>query len=78
MNTSLKVILTAIGIGLLASPVMAQPESTVRHAAISHAHGSAYYYVHRNRAAAGYYEENNHVPIDACAHSGFPQCSGGM
>jgi hypothetical protein len=76
MNTSLKVILTAIGIGLLASPVMAQPESSARQVRISNAHGSAYY-VLRSRGAASR-DENNHVRTDDCAHSGFPQCTGGQ
>jgi hypothetical protein len=35
MNTSLKVILTAIGIAVLASPVMAQPESSAGQATMS-------------------------------------------
>jgi hypothetical protein len=76
MNTSLKVIMTAIGIGLLASPVMAQPESAVRHANISNAHGYGYYV--RGSRGAFSYDQNNHVPVDQCAHSGFPQCSAGQ
>jgi hypothetical protein len=75
MNTSLKVILTAIGIAVLASPVMAQPESSARQANISNAHGSASH-VRASRAAAT--NEGNHVHSVDCAHSGFPQCSNGQ
>ncbi len=76
MNTSLKVILTAVGIAILASPVMAQPESNAPagHANISNAHGSAH--VRAGRAAAT--NEGNQVRSDDCAHSGFPQCSNGL
>jgi hypothetical protein len=73
MNTSLKVILTAIGIAVLASPVMAQPES--RQANISNAHGAASH-VRAHRAAAT--NEGNQIHVEDCAHSGFPQCSNGQ
>jgi hypothetical protein len=76
MNMSLKVILTAVGIAVLASPVMAQPESHARHVIVPNGYGSAYY-VYRHRGAFSH-EENNHVPIDDCVRSGFPQCSGGQ
>jgi hypothetical protein len=71
MSTNLKVILTAIGVAVLASPVMAQPESTRSPAAISNAHGSV------DRA------KTLRVPtvqtgnrLDDCIHVQFPQCGG--
>jgi hypothetical protein len=75
MNTSLKVILTAVGIAVLASPVMAQPESSARQVSISNAHGSAFH-VRAHRAAAT--NEGNQIHVEDCAHSGFPQCSNGQ
>jgi hypothetical protein len=71
MNTNLKVIIAAMGIAVLASPVMAQPESNAHRAAISNAHGSV------TRAQA-----SRAVPVsrsdrvEDCIHVQFPQCGG--
>ncbi|MBO0753938.1 MAG: hypothetical protein J2P53_17595 [Bradyrhizobiaceae bacterium] len=78
MTNSLKVILTAVGIAVLASPVMAQPESQAvsnpHAAAISRAHGSAV------RTPANSNSQLAPVPrwnrIDDCVHVQFPQCGG--
>lgn len=74
MNTSLKVILTAVGIAVLASPVMAQPESNSHPAAISTARGSV------DRAHASRIERFAPVRasgrLDDCVHVQFPQCGG--
>jgi hypothetical protein len=76
MNTSLKVILTAIGIAVLASPVMAQSESNTRPAAsISNAQGS----VASGRAIrVGHWtsSELGQYRLDDCVHVTFPQCGG--
>jgi hypothetical protein len=74
MNTSLKVILTAIGIAVLASPVMAQSGSNSRvPASISNAHGSASY-TRSHRSAS---REDSHVHVEDCVRTAFPQCAGG-
>jgi hypothetical protein len=76
MNTSLKVILTAIGIAVLASPVMAQSESNTHPAAsISNARGS----VANGRTIRVGREtssELNQYRLDDCVHVAFPQCGG--
>ena len=75
MNTSLKVVLTAIGIAVLASPVMAQPESNPHAATISNARGS----IAHARARATQTERVAPVPtvrLDDCIHVQFPQCGG--
>lgn len=75
MKTSLKVILTAMTVAVLASPVMAQPESHphAASASISHAHGSAA----RTHAGQLAPVESNQVHVDDCVHVAFPQCTGG-
>jgi hypothetical protein len=75
MGTNLKVILTAIGVAVLASPVMAQ--SALRpHAApvagISSAHGSV---AGAGRLVPGLFE-GSQTRIDDCVHVTFPQCGG--
>jgi hypothetical protein len=79
MNISLKVMLTAIGIAVLASPVMAQPasqpESNPHAATISNARGS----IAHARARATQTERVAPVPtvrLDDCVHVQFPQCGG--
>jgi hypothetical protein len=72
MNTNLKVILTAIGIAVLASPVMAA--SSHVHAApsgISNAHGSA------AGARTAPVTEGNQF-LDDAVHVPFPQRDGGV
>jgi hypothetical protein len=73
MNNSLKVILTAIGIAVLASPVMAQPSHS-RAAAVSNAHGSALHVRTHSTAPA----QESQTRIDDCIRTPFPQCSGGQ
>jgi hypothetical protein len=75
MNTSLKVILTAVGIAVLASPgiasashLRAAPSAT----SISNAHGS----VAGTRTAPVI--EGNQIHIDDAVHVPFPQQGGGV
>jgi hypothetical protein len=71
MNTNLKVLLTAVGIAVLASPVMAAQ----RHSAptsISKAYGSA---GHERTAPA---VQGNQFRIDDAVHVPFPQRDGGV
>jgi hypothetical protein len=74
MRTSLKVILTATSVAVLASPVMAQPEQH-QHAAStrtlsSNAHAAAV----RGRIAPAAVIEGNRINLDDCVHVQFPQC----
>jgi hypothetical protein len=69
MNTNLKVILTAIGIATLASPVMAQSGS-YRHVA-PNAYGAAV------NAQTAPVNEGNPFHINDAVHVAFPQLSGG-
>ncbi len=62
MNTNVKVILTAVGIAVLASPVMARTASPLHNA-----HGSVTAPV----------VEGNQIRIDDAVHVAFPQQSGG-
>jgi hypothetical protein len=71
MNTKLKVTFAAIGIAVLASPVMAQPESNPHSAAISYAHGSVTR-VHANRT----FPVQKTDRVEDCVHVQFPQCGG--
>ena len=76
MNTSLKVMVTAIGIAVLASPVMAQPDSNPHAATISNARGSI---AHAHARATQTTERVAPVPavrLDDCVHVQFPQCGG--
>ncbi len=73
MNTSLKMVLTAIGVAVLASPVMAQPEPHRASAKVSNAHASAPH-AHAVRVRPGVTVEGNHIRIDDCVHVAFPQC----
>jgi hypothetical protein len=76
MNTNLKVILTAVGIATLASPVMAQTNSNSRvPPSISNAHGSASH-VRTHRAASAAIPEGGPVHVDDCVRTTFPQCGG--
>ena len=63
MKTNLKVILTAAGIAVLASPVMAQSPSRLHNA-----HGSV---------ATAPVVEGSQIRIDDAVHVAFPQQSGG-
>jgi hypothetical protein len=76
MNTNLKVILTAMSIAALASPVMAQPESHP-HAAASMpvAHGSAAH-AHVRHATPSAAVEGSRGAVNDCIHVAFPQCGG--
>jgi len=71
MNTNLKVILAAAGIAVLASPVMAQPETNSHRSAIANARGS----VTRTHASRAVPVQTKDQPED-CIHVQFPQCGG--
>jgi hypothetical protein len=75
MNASLKVILTAVGVAVLASPVMAQPDShrAAPAASVSNAHGSASQ-TRTKRAESGAAVVGSHFRLDDCVHVTFPQC----
>jgi hypothetical protein len=74
MNNSLRVIITAIGIAVLASPVMAQTGSHSRaQASISNAHGSAA----STRTYRPASHEDSRTHDQDCVHTPFPQCSTG-
>ncbi len=78
MNTNLKVILTAISIATLASPVMAQSLTTRPYVAasaanISNAHGSV---SGARRARVAPVTERNQIQIDDAVHVQFPQQGG--
>jgi hypothetical protein len=73
MNTNLKVILTAVGIAVLASPGIASASQL--HAApsarsLSNAHGSA------AGARTAPVTEGNQIHIDDAVHVAFPQRDG--
>jgi hypothetical protein len=70
MNTNLKVILTAVSIAMLASPVMAQ-SGAHRHVA-PNAYGAA------ARAQTAPVNEGNQFHIDDAVHVPFPQQGGGF
>jgi len=72
MNTSMKVILTAIGVAVLASPVVAQPGAAPA-ASISNAHGSSSH-TRTTRVGSGAAVEGSHIHLDDCIHVAFPQC----
>ena len=80
MSTKLKVILTAVSIAVLASPVMAQQtDAKQQQAEISRAHGST----HGHPRAHGHVTEApvQVVPpaqslVQDCIHVTFPQCGG--
>jgi hypothetical protein len=89
MNTNLKVLLTAIGIATLASPVMAQsmtnrPYVGTSAVDISNAHGSVLSNARGSVAGArrertervAPITEGNQVHIDDAVHTPFPQQSG--
>ena len=80
MNTKLKVILTAVSLAALASPVMAT-ESNQSAADISQAHASAHVRHHvYARARIGdtpIVVTPGHRPlVEDCIHIAFPQCGG--
>jgi hypothetical protein len=73
MNTNLKVLLTAVGIAVLASPVMAAHVHTAPSAtSISKAYGSA------AREHTAPVIEGNPFHIDDAVHVPFPQRDGGV
>lgn len=81
MNTKLKVILTAMSIAVLASPVMAETDSNRSAAEISHAHASAH--VRHQAYARAHINESrmlavpgNQPAVEDCVHVTFPQCGG--
>lgn len=78
MNTSLKVILSAVGVAFLASPVMAQSTSNANTApsvAITSAHGSASH-THAGRDTRGHHYATQTPRVEDCVHVAFPQCGG--
>jgi hypothetical protein len=85
MNTNLKVILTAIGIATLASPIMAQSLTTRPYvgqyvgqsaADISNAHGSVAGARKERTQRAAPVVESNQIHIDDPLHVPFPQQGG--
>ena len=81
MNTNLKVILTAIGIATLASPVMAQSLTTQPYvgasaANISNAHGSVSGARRARTERVAPVTERNQIQIDDAVHVQFPQQGG--
>lgn len=73
MNTNLKVILAAVGIAVLASPVMAASSHAHASSAISNARGSAV-----GTRAAPVIEGNNPFHLNDAVHVPFPQQDGGV
>jgi hypothetical protein len=73
MNTNLKVILTAVSIAVLASPVMAASGQSHASASISNAHGSLV-----GTRTAPVIQGNNPFNIDDAVHVAFPQRDGGV
>jgi hypothetical protein len=78
MNTSLKVIMTAIGIAVLASPVMAQEGTNSRPvpARVVNAHGSVSQARAHRAASAEAVAEGSHIHVEDCIRTAFPQCGG--
>jgi hypothetical protein len=72
MRTSLKVILTATSVAVLASPAMAQPEQHQHAASTRNAHAAAV----RGRIAPAVVIEGSRINLDDCVHVQFPQCGG--
>lgn len=72
MSTNLKVILTAIGIAVLATPSMASERHLNTNSGISNAHGS----VASGRTAP--VVERNQFHFNDAVHVGFPQQTGGV
>jgi hypothetical protein len=91
MNTHLKMILTAVGVGILASPATAQSEITRPYVEQTTANGLQTRQRQPARPAVGMSNargavdgirggnsnEGNKVRNDDCVHVLFPQCSGG-
>ncbi len=78
MRTSLKVILAAVAIAALASPVMAQSRShphAAPSASIANARGSVAH-IRTGRFAPGVVVEGSQIRLDDCVHVAFPQCDG--
>jgi hypothetical protein len=73
MNTNLKVILTAIGIAVLATPSMASERHLNTVQSISSAHGSV-----AGTRTAPVIQGNNPFNIDDAVHVAFPQRDGGV
>jgi hypothetical protein len=78
MNTGLKIMLTAVGIAVLASPVMAQSrsESNPNAAAISRSHASIAHARARASATERVAPVSGAGRLDDCIHVQFPQCGG--
>ncbi len=81
MNTNLKVILTAISIATLASPVMAQSLTTRPYAGtsavdISNAHGSVAGARRQQTERVAPVTEGNQIHIADAVHVQFPQQGG--
>jgi hypothetical protein len=76
MKTNLKVMLTAIGIAVLASPVMAQSESTPHAATAANVHGSVAHARARASRTEWVAPVSSAGRLDDCVHVQFPQCGG--
>jgi hypothetical protein len=74
MSTRLKATLTAVGIAVLASPVIAPAESSAQQVIIRNQGSAPYLRAARPSASS----EERHMHVWDCGHSGFPQCSGGQ
>jgi uncharacterized lipoprotein YbaY len=75
MRTSLKAILAAAAIAVVASPVMAQSESrayAAPSASVANARGS----VAQTTSPLGAVVGRNQIRLDDCVHVAFPQCDG--
>jgi hypothetical protein len=81
MRTSLKVVMAAIGVAVLASPVMAQSEShpsaapSAATTSISNARGSVVH-TRTTRSGPAANIEGSQIRLDDCVHVAFPQCGG--
>ena len=78
MRTSLKMILAATAIAVVASPVMAQSESRAyadRSASIANARGSVAH-TRTSRLPAWGAGGGTQIRLDDCVHVAFPQCDG--
>jgi hypothetical protein len=76
MSTSLKLILAATAIAVVASPVMAQSQSRAYarpSASIANARGSV---AQTRRLLPSAAIGGNQIRLDDCVHVAFPQCDG--
>jgi hypothetical protein len=72
----MKVILTAVSVAVLASPVMAQSERHPRAAPTRTVSANAHGSVAAGRLAPAVVIEGNWISLDDCIHVQFPQCGG--